>query len=390
MSLVDVLMPANSQEGTESVVANWLKRPGDLVKEHEPLVEISTDKVMMEVASPASGVLVEVLKTENDKIDPGDILGRIDSAESKAAGQGNGAPMPKDTHSAAKSSALQTSSGEDAALSPAVKKLLKDSGIESSRIKGTGPGGRIRVEDVEEYLKGGKGNIPSHKVPHTPIRRSISQHMVQSLLKTAPHVTAVFDCDLSSVVDHRDRNKKNFEAKGVNLTLTSYFVRAMVSALKIVPEVNSRWHDDSLEVFEDFNIGVATALDEGGLIVPVLMKAGELDLLSTAAKLQDLVSRARTNSLSPSEVQSGTITITNHGVSGSLIATPIINQPQSAILGVGKLEKRVVVREKDSRDSIEVRPMAYVTLTIDHRALDGFQANKFLSAFKETIEGWKE
>jgi len=387
MSLVDIVMPVNQQEGTESVIANWFKRPGDSIKEHEPLIEISTDKVMMEVASPASGILIEILKSENDRIEPGEILGRIDTSSSSIA-------VEKKTTQPVKQapSASTTSTGSDASLSPAVKKLLKENNIDSSAISGTGPGGRIRVEDVENFIKekgSSASSIPSRKVPHTPMRRSIAQHMVQSLLKTSPHVTAVFDCDLIAVLEHREKKKKEFESKGVSLTLTSYFIRAMVKAISSVPEINSKWHDDNLEIFTDCNIGIATALEKGGLIVPVLMKAQSLDLFETASKIQDLVSRARKNELMPSEVNNGTITITNHGVSGSLIATPIINQPQSAIVGVGKIEKRVVVREKESRDSIEVRPMVYITVTIDHRSLDGFQANSFLAAYKAALEDWK-
>lgn len=202
--------------------------------------------------------------------------------------------------------------------------------------------------------------------------------MVKSVA-TAPHVTAVFEADLSAVIRHREAHQKAF-------TFTAYFVRASVAALQAVPEVNSRWRDQGLELYDDCNIGIGTALPGGGLIVPVLREAQDLDLAETARRLEDLTTRARAGTLEPRDVQGGTFTISNHGVSGSLLAAPIvINQPQSAILGIGKLEQRVRVAPGGS---FEARPMLYVTLTIDHRALDGFQANAFLSRWVEVLEQW--
>ena len=222
-------------------------------------------------------------------------------------------------------------------------------------------------------------------MPDTRMRKSIAHHMAQSMA-TAPHVTSVFEVDLSAVIAHRNAHKADFESRGTKLTFTAYFVRATVAALEAVPEVNSRWHDDALELFDDCNVGVGTALETGGLIVPVILQAQTLDLEGTAARLQDLTSRARAGTLTPKDVQGGTFTISNHGVSGSLVATPIvINQPQSAILGIGKLENRVVA---DPNGVPVVRPRMYVTLTIDHRVLDGFQANAFLTRWVETIESW--
>jgi 2-oxoglutarate dehydrogenase E2 component (dihydrolipoamide succinyltransferase) len=213
------------------------------------------------------------------------------------------------------------------------------------------------------------------------MRRSIAQHMVQSM-SVAPHVTSVFDADLSAIIAHREANKADFESRGARLTYTAYFVAAAVEAIRKVPESNARWHDDGLEIFDDINIGVATALPDGGLIVPVITKAQDLDLFGIAQKLGDLTERARSGSLDPKDVQRGTFTISNHGVSGSLVATPIvINQPQVAILGVGKIENRVVSVD----NQIVTRPMCYVTLTIDHRVLDGFQANAFLTAWVASI-----
>jgi len=205
----------------------------------------------------------------------------------------------------------------------------------------------------------------------------------------APHVTAVFEADFSAIMAHRERHKDAFAKKGVKLTYTAYLVAAAAEAMKVAPAINSRWHDDRLEIFDDVNIGVGTALGEKGLIVPVLRKVQTLSLKGIAAGLDEMIDKARREQLTGKDVSGGTFTISNHGVSGSLFAAPIIiNQPQSAILGVGKLEKRVVVREVGGADAIQIRPMAYVSLTIDHRALDGHQTNTWLSAFVQALEDW--
>ena len=215
--------------------------------------------------------------------------------------------------------------------------------------------------------------------------------MVESLVHTAPHVTAVFECDMSKVISHREKQKPEFEAKGLKLTFTSYFVMACVKALQEVPEVNSRFHDDELEIFEDYNIGIGTALEDKGLIAPVLHKAQTLTFKQTVEKLAELTEKARGGALTPAELANGTFTISNHGVSGSLVAAPIIiHQPQSAILGLGKLEKRAVVVTENGKEEIQVRPRLYVTLTIDHRALDAYHTNRFLTTFVETIENWTD
>ncbi|MGK2962426.1 MAG: dihydrolipoamide acetyltransferase family protein, partial [Gemmatimonadaceae bacterium] len=274
-------------------------------------------------------------------------------------------------------------------LSPAVRRLLKEHNLDAAQITGTGKGGRITHEDVERHISSGgaekkSSGMSGRRVPHSQMRRSIAQHMSHSVA-TAPHVTSVFEADLSALIADRNARKGEMESRGIKLTYTAYFIRATVEAIKAVPEANSRWHDDALEIFDDANIGVATALGSGGLIVPVILKAQELDLAGIAERLQDLTDRARSGSLDARDVQNGTFTISNHGVSGSLVATPIIiNQPQSAILGVGKLERRVVPAS-DTGDEITVKPMCYVSLTIDHRVLDGFQANQFLTRWVEAI-----
>jgi len=225
-------------------------------------------------------------------------------------------------------------------------------------------------------------------IPHSNMRLAIAKHMSLSVA-TAPHVTAVFELDFTAIATHRAANKAAFAAQGVKLSYTAYFILACVEAMKAVPTVNSQWHDDKLRVFGDVNIGIGTSLGNEGLVVPVVMQAQNKNLLGVARDLQDLINRARDNKLKPADVKGGTFTISNHGVSGSLVAGPIIiNQPQSAILGIGKLEKRVVVETHAGQDVIVIKPMAFVSLTIDHRVLDGHQTNQWLSRFVETLENW--
>ncbi|MGZ8337578.1 MAG: 2-oxo acid dehydrogenase subunit E2, partial [Allosphingosinicella sp.] len=231
-------------------------------------------------------------------------------------------------------------------------------------------------------------DIRSHFVPHDRMRLAIAQNMQRSVTE-APHVTAVFEADFSAIIAHREAHKAAFAKKGVKLTYTAYLVAAAAEAMKVAPAINSRWHDDRLELYDDINIGVGTALGSKGLIVPVLRQVQKLSLKGIASGLDDLIERARKEKLTGADVRGGTFTISNHGVSGSLFASPIIiNQPQSAILGVGKLEKRVVVREIGGVDAIQIRPLAYVSLTIDHRVVDGHQTNAWLSRFVELLESW--
>jgi 2-oxoglutarate dehydrogenase E2 component (dihydrolipoamide succinyltransferase) len=282
----------------------------------------------------------------------------------------------------------------DERLSPLVKRLIAEHKLSPGDIAGSGRGGRITHKDVEAHIARGPAKAPppaqirGGRIPHDSMRRSIAEHMSRSVA-TAPHVTAVFEADFSAVAAHRARHNDAYAREGAALTYSAYIVRAAAEAMKVSPNVNARWHEDFLEVFEDANIGMGVSLGDKGLIVPVIRRAQALTLKQTAAQLTDLTERARKNQLKPADVQGGTFTISNHGVSGSLIATPIIiNQPQSAILGVGKLEKRVVVREVNGQDAILIRPMAYVSLTIDHRVLDGHQTNAWLTRFVEALETW--
>jgi 2-oxoglutarate dehydrogenase E2 component (dihydrolipoamide succinyltransferase) len=404
---IEILTPME-QEGSKSVVRAWLKKVGDAVKRDEPIVELETDKVAVEVPAPADGVLASIALGEGEEAAPGSLLGALSSvipdARSTIRNLGDRRAEKRPLGSGlAADAAPRNDESKEQRLSPLVKRLLSEHGLDASQITGSGRDGRITHTDVEGYLRksgspaggaaasrktaGGDAGGP-RKVPHTPMRKAIAEHMARSLA-AAPHVTAVFEADFSAIAAHRAKHKDAYAKAGAPLTYSAYIVRAAAEAMKASPNVNARWHDDALEVFDEVNIGVGVALGDKGLIVPVIRGAQALSLRQTAARLNDLTERARAGGLAPADVQGGTFTISNHGVSGSLIAAPIIiNQPQSAILGVGKLEKRVVVREIDGADAIVVRPMAYVSLTIDHRVLDGHQTNAWLTRFVEAIESW--
>jgi len=402
--MIDVLVP-EEQEGTKAVVRTWLKQIGQRVEENEPLVELETDKVAMEVPSPASGVLREiVLNTDADAV-PGAVLGRIATeAEAETA-----KPVPEqplvarpDRNVRPPAGAGRTGGGRENRLSPSVKRAVLQHDLDPGHIEGTGRNGRITRADVDRAVEAATkvskpvegvipattGDIRSHFIPHDRMRLAIAENMHRSVTD-APHVTAVFEADFSAIMAHREAHKAAYAKKGVKLTYTAYLVAAAAEAMKVAPAINSRWHADRLELYDDINIGVGTALGERGLIVPVVRKVQQLNLKGIAAQLDELVEKARREKLTAADIKGGTFTISNHGVSGSLFAAPIIiNQPQSAILGVGKLEKRVVVREVAGVDTIQIRPMAYVSLTIDHRVVDGHQTNAWLSRFVEVLESW--
>jgi len=371
--MIDVFVP-EEQEGTQATVRNWLKAIGDRIAADEPLVELETDKVTQEVPAPATGVLAEICLAEGEVAVPGALLARLREGEGAEIVQEPTAPVQAD---------------HETRLSPSVRRALRETGVDVAKISGTGNHGRVTRADIERAAKErSSGEERSHRIPHDAMRVRIAEHMSHSL-STAPHVTAVFEADFSAIIAHRLAKKPELAKAGVNLTFTTYFVMACIEAMKVAPTLNSRWHHDALEVFDDINIGVGTALGDAGLVVPVVHRAQDLSLEGIAARLQDLTERARANKLTPADVRGGTFSISNHGVSGSLVASPIIiNQPQTAILGIGKLEKRVVVRTVDGQDAIQIRPMAYVTLTIDHRASDGHQTNGWLTRFVEVIETW--
>jgi 2-oxoglutarate dehydrogenase E2 component (dihydrolipoamide succinyltransferase) len=401
---IEVRAPSEQTEGTRSQVQRWLKSVGDAVVENEPLIELETDKVTIEIPAPAGGVLAEILKQEQDEIAPGELLGRIQAGtESNVATKAAAAPAQAATQASAvddvttaalSAHAVPLSGGRN---SPAVRRLLSEHKLHASDIRGSGAGGRITVDDVLDHVArkqqapAPQSAGPMRRVPHTSVRKRIAERMVESLLHTAPHVTTIFEVDLGAVLAHRANHRADFEQRGASLTLTAYFLAACVDAVREVPEANSRWTDDALEIYENIDIGVGTAVEGKGLVVPVVRAVQSLDLFGIAQALSDLVARAREDKLTPADVRGGTFTISNHGVSGSLVAAPIvINQPQSAILGVGKLEKRAVVVDANGTDAIVARPRCYVTLTLDHRVMDGHRANQFLQVLVERLESWQD
>jgi 2-oxoglutarate dehydrogenase E2 component (dihydrolipoamide succinyltransferase) len=410
--LIEISFPEDQQEGTEATVTRWLVAAGDAVAAHDPVVEIETDKVVVEVAAPAAGTITDIRIQQDEEVNPGDVLCTLSTeAASDAGSEVSSSNEPAPTiDSPVPETAKQV--GDDR-LSPAVRQRVMQHDLDLSGIAGSGRDGRITLQDVETLIAERDSVQPaapptttaegSEIIPHDKMRRRIADNMVASLMHTAPHVTAVFEADLSAVMQHRAANKETFASRGTPLTLTVYFVAAAIAAIQKVPRVNSRWFDDHLEIFHHINMGIGTALGDKGLIVPVLQNAQNMDLQGIAAGLADLTNRARGGGeehrrgdaaptgarLRPEDVRGGTFTISNHGVSGSLIATPIIiNQPQSAILGVGKIEKRIKIREIDGEDVMAIRPMCYVSLTIDHRVVDGFQTNAFLTELVSTLENW--
>ena len=397
---IEIHFPEDQLEGTEATVTRWLVSEGDLVAAHDPVVEVETDKVVVEIAAPEAGQIADIKIRQDEEVNPGDVLCTLNTATDVSSKPTPGLGSEKQ----ARETSVQTDRDH---LSPAVRQRVLEHKLDLANTVGSGRDGRITLHDVEALIasqaqstetapqKITTPSAPDERkgdseiIPHDRMRKRIADNMVASLLHTAPHVTAVFEADLSAIMQHRSVHKESFADAGTPLTFTAYFIAAAIAAIQKVPVVNSRWSDEHLEIFHHINIGIGTALGDKGLIVPVLHDAQNMDLKDIAAKLSSLTDRARDNKLSPEDVRGGTFTISNHGVSGSLIATPIIiNQPQSAILGIGKIEKRIKIRQIDGEDVISIRPMCYVTLTIDHRVLDGHQTNTFLTELVKFLENW--
>jgi pyruvate/2-oxoglutarate dehydrogenase complex dihydrolipoamide acyltransferase (E2) component len=432
-----LVMPLLGEAVTDATVTKWLKNPGDKVDEFEPILEVNTDKVDTEIPSPTNGVILAALAKEGEVVKVGAILGWIGQPGEVIPGEGAteqpaaGLAAISSTPGAAPSVLASAPQAPPAAprelgfISPVVAKIAAEQNVDLSRVPGTGMGGRITKKDLENYLQArprGPSTAPSAgpvTAPATPagvqpsvekptpvqvpvptpivpytlltqttMRKAIAEHMVMS--KTvAPHVSTIMEVDMSCVIDHRSANKEIFSAQGVNLTFTAYFVAASVAALKAYPLVNSSWSEDGVRLYNSINIGMAVSLGEDGLIVPVIKNTDNLSLLGIARVVNDLAERARARKLQPDEVKGGTFTITNHGVTGSLFATPIINQPQCAILGVGLIQKRpVVINDPNLGDVIAIRSMLYLSLTFDHRIIDGAIADMFLAKLVGTLQNW--
>jgi len=425
----NVIMPQLGESVVEGTVTRWLKRPGEPVAEFEALLEVNTDKVDTEIPAPASGTVLQVYVPEGQTVRAGTLLaviGRPGEAAPEAPGAVAVAARAPTTAPATAGEAAEaepTGRGDLGFISPVVARIASEHNVDLGLVRGTGQGGRITKKDLLAFVESrgaapapwetpafGELFRPTEELRHAPsaarpapaptsgtivplnaVRRSIAEHMVRSR-HTSPHVTTIMEADLSRVLAHRLANKDAYARDGVNLTLTAYFVAASVAALKGVPMANSSWSDQGIVLHRPVNIGVAVSLGDEGLIVPVVRDADQQSLLALARTVNDLSARARAHKLAPDEVQGGTFTITNHGVSGSLVAMPIINQPQCAILGVGAVQKRVVVVETPNpaggtQDSLAIRPMVYLSLTFDHRILDGALADAFLGAVVRALEG---
>lgn len=391
-----VLVPRLGEGVEEVTITSWLKQVGDSVNELEPLLEVESDKVTVEVPSPASGVVLKIETQKGQAAKVGDLLAVIGVAGESLEDDGvrslptsEEKPVPTQRQE----TLSPTQSTNTGFISPVVAKIAAEHGVNLSQVSGTGLNGRITKNDVVNYVEGLNVQHSTFNVlpitgdqliKHSSMRKSIAAHMVESK-HTSPHVLTVMEADMSRVVGHRAANKAAFERDGVNLTFTAYFMSAIVAGLKAYPLVNSSWSDEGVLIHKAINIGMATSLGEEGLIVPVIKGADNLSLLAMARAVNDLANRARSIKLQPDEVKGGTFTLTNHGSSGSLLAFPIINQPQCGILGVGVMQKRVVVTEDDA---IAIRPMVYLSFAFDHRILDGASADWFLTKVKETLENW--
>lgn len=394
---VEIKMPQMGESITEGTVIKWFVAPGDRIERDAPLLEISTDKVDTEIPSPASGYIAEVLVEEGETVPVDTLVCILSEEKPDPAVLKRSAEAAADARDKAGSSA-EAENDDKAWLSPAVRKLVRDHGLNASEIQGTGEGGRLSRKDVLNYIESRKGAPPAAGAdpgnkpvsppkgdriePMSLMRRKIAEHMVHSK-STSPHVSTVHEVDFTDVDEFRKKHRAEWQERGVKLTYLPFLTQAVARALKTHPDLNASLVDDKIHYKAEVNIGLAVALDNG-LVVPVLHQADKLSIAEIAAGVSDLADRARSKTLKPGEVQGGTFTITNPGGWGTLIGTPIINQPQSGILCFGAVQKRVVV--VPGTDSIGVRNMSYLTLTFDHRLIDGAVADQFMENIRKTIE----
>lgn len=447
--MIDVVMPQMGESIVEGTLTKWLKKPGDRVERDEPLFEISTDKVDTEIPSPAAGTLADVLVSEGQTVGINSVVARINDGTAAVAAPAAPvieaapaapapAPVPVATPVivAPAAAAMMEEAGP---LSPLVRKMARENNIDLNQVRGTGAGGRITKQDLEAFISGGASvpvpaapvytpppvqaapppappptqvavaqpvNVPppppppppaqpmmqmpgaaaSHKVePMSMMRQKIAEHMVFSK-RTSAHVTTVHKVDMTNIAKIRNKMKGAFQAQyGFGLTFLPFVSRACVAALREFSIVNASIDGTNIVYHRDINLGIAVALD-GGLIVPVIRNADEKNIVGLQRSIVDLAARARSRQLRSDEIQGGTFTITNFGSFGSLFATPVINQPQVAILGVGAVVKEPVVID----DAIAIRSMAYLALTFDHRLIDGALGDQFTAKVKSVLENWTE
>jgi 2-oxoglutarate dehydrogenase E2 component (dihydrolipoamide succinyltransferase) len=440
----DIIMPQMGESIVEGTITKWLKKPGDKVQRDEPLFEISTDKVDAEIPAPASGVLQEIKVTEGTTVNVNTVVGTIavdgepaakpapapeKSSEPKSSSAGvspavAGASRPRTPESAAAAVVPKNEEEEEARSSPLVRKIAREHGISLSQISGTGLGGRITKQDITSFIESQSSQparvgtdaflrpaerseappapstpaprpaapapYPGDLVPLTNMRKIIAQRMIESR-RTSAHVHCMYEVDFTRIVNLRAKHKAGFEQRhGARLTFMPFFVRAAVIALQQWPIINASLEGDNIRYHRQINMGIAVALD-WGLIVPVLKNSGDLNFLGLQRGITDLGERARTKKLKPDDVEGSTFTVTNPGQFGAVFGLPIINQPNSAIMGVGGITKQpMVITDKDGTDSIAIRSVVHLTLGYDHRLIDGAVADQFMALVKKNLETWTE
>ena len=408
---IKVIMPQVGESILEGTLTKWLRKAGERVVRDEPLFEISTDKVDSEIPSPATGTLSEILIPEGQTIQVGAVLATIDES-----GTGDVPPAPvveavepvverlkEATVSEPGPPDAERPGTADVRTSPLVRRIAREQGIDLSNVRGTGLSGRITKADILAHTRPVEKPLPAAPqviapappaavpqflgeteiVPMTPMRKAIAEHMILSR-RTSAHVQTIFEVDMTSIVQLREKHKQEFETRtGIRLSYTAFFVRALVDTVREFPILNCSVSGDQIIFKKPVNVGVAVAL-ETGLIVPVIRDAHLKSFTDLALAVHDLADRARTKRLKPEEVQQGTISITNPGIYGSLFGTPIIRQPQVAILGVGSLEKRPVI----VNDAIAIRTLVYLVLSFDHRVIDGAVADLAMASLKSRLQDW--
>jgi 2-oxoglutarate dehydrogenase E2 component (dihydrolipoamide succinyltransferase) len=430
-------MPQMGESIAEGTITKWLKNVGDEVKRDESILEISTDKVDADIPAPTSGILVEILAIESQTVEIGTTVARIETEAADAVAEPQAEPLPAHKRAAEPAGAALVAEARSAAphkddgapgeksreerlrarSTPVVRRIAAEHGIDVSSLSGTGIGGRVTKKDILAFIEGrgaarlampagapGVLHVPIHgetlqiKIPDVIIKQSdrveemdimrqrIMEHMLMSR-RISAHVSSIHEIDFEHVARLRGRLKPRFELEGVKLTYLPFIVKAVIEALKAYPVLNASVVGKKIVYHGAYNIGMAVAMDDGaGLIVPVIKGADELSLLGIARRTFELAERARTRQLDPDDVQGGTFTITNPGVFGSLFGTPIINQPQVAILGIGTIEKRPVVID----DMIAIRHRSYFGLSFDHRVVDGAMADFFMAKVREVLESFPE
>ena len=435
----DIIMPQMGESIVEGTITKWLKKPGDKVQRDEPLFEISTDKVDAEIPAPASGVLQEIKVSEGTTVGVNTVVGTIavdgesatapaKSAPSTPAPPAEKAEKKEEKKAASPTPSAQTASAppspesaddgaEEARSSPLVRKIAREHGVNLSQVSGTGLGGRITKQDIMSFIERPApaapaapapkpaaaesaasrpappptpAAYPGDLVPMTNMRKIIAQRMIESR-RTSAHVHCMYEVDFTRIVTLRAKHKNGFEQRhGVRLTFMPFFVRAAIIAVQQWPIVNASLEGDSIRYHRQINVGIAVALD-WGLIVPVLKNAGDLNFLGLQRGITDLGERARSKKLKPEDVEGSTFTVTNPGQFGAVFGLPIINQPNSAIMGVGGITKQpLVVTDKEGNDSIAIRSVVHLTLGYDHRLIDGAVADQFMALVKKTLENWSE